>query len=412
MSKYSDADASTALSVLFQRNFAPYFVGNLLSSCGTWIQNISQVVLIFRLTGSTFQVAIVSFAQFIGVVILVPWTGAVADRFDRRRMLVFTQVWSAGVVALLGLITYIDMMNPTYLIAAALMVGVAKAFSVPLQQSLVPSLVAPRDLQPAVALNSVTFNLSRAVGPMIGAVLITTVGFTWAFLINALSYLGLVGALLVLKIPERERSAREMRPKLRDTIRLVRREGQMLPLLLTVAVVAVAVDPVNNLTPAFSVEVYDRSDTFTGVLTGSFGIGAAFGAALIVVRARASLRNISMAMTLVGVTIIGFGISTSGVVGIGVLFVAGLAFIVSVSLATTMLHMYVTEEHRGRVMALWSVAFLGVRPVASLVDGLVATWLGLRYAAFVMALPVLAGAVYVARWEKSPTVGSGSTNTA
>ena len=412
MSKYSDADASTALSVLFQRNFAPYFVGNLLSSCGTWIQNISQVVLIFRLTGSTFQVAIVSFAQFIGVVILVPWTGAVADRFDRRRMLVFTQVWSAGVVALLGLITYIDMMNPTYLIAAALMVGVAKAFSVPLQQSLVPSLVAPRDLQPAVALNSVTFNLSRAVGPMIGAVLITTVGFTWAFLINALSYLGLVGALLVLKIPERERSAREMRPKLRDTIRLVRREGQMLPLLLTVAVVAVAVDPVNNLTPAFSVEVYDRSDTFTGVLTGSFGIGAAFGAALIVVRARASLRNISMAMTLVGVTIIGFGISTSGVVGIGVLFVAGLAFIVSVSLATTMLHMYVTEEHRGRVMALWSVAFLGVRPVASLVDGLVATWLGLRYAAFVMALPVLAGAVYVARWEKSPTVGTGSTNTA
>lgn len=412
MSKYSDADASTALSVLFQRNFAPYFVGNLLSSCGTWIQNISQVVLIFRLTGSTFQVAIVSFAQFIGVVILVPWTGAVADRFDRRRMLVLTQVWSAGVVALLGLITYIDMMNPTYLIAAALMVGVAKAFSVPLQQSLVPSLVAPRDLQPAVALNSVTFNLSRAVGPMIGAVLITTVGFTWAFLINALSYLGLVGALLVLKIPERERSAREMRPKLRDTIRLVRREGQMLPLLLTVAVVAVAVDPVNNLTPAFSVEVYDRSDTFTGVLTGSFGIGAAFGAALIVVRARASLRNISMAMTLVGVTIIGFGISTSGVVGIGVLFVAGLAFIVSVSLATTMLHMYVTEEHRGRVMALWSVAFLGVRPVASLVDGLVATWLGLRYAAFVMALPVLAGAVYVARWEKSPTVGSGSTNTA
>ncbi|MFP6857105.1 MAG: MFS transporter [Roseibacillus sp.] len=398
--------------MLFQRNFAPYFVGNLLSSCGTWIQNISQVVLIFRLTGSTFQVAIVSFAQFIGVVILVPWTGAVADRFDRRRMLVFTQVWSAGVVALLGLITYIDMMNPTYLIAAALMVGVAKAFSVPLQQSLVPSLVAPRDLQPAVALNSVTFNLSRAVGPMIGAVLITTVGFTWAFLINALSYLGLVGALLVLKIPERERSAREMRPKLRDTIRLVRREGQMLPLLLTVAVVAVAVDPVNNLTPAFSVEVYDRSDTFTGVLTGSFGIGAAFGAALIVVRARASLRNISMAMTLVGVTIIGFGISTSGVVGIGVLFVAGLAFIVSVSLATTMLHMYVTEEHRGRVMALWSVAFLGVRPVASLVDGLVATWLGLRYAAFVMALPVLAGAVYVARWEKSPTVGSGSTNTA
>ena len=412
MSEHSDGDASSTLGVLSQRNFAPYFVGNLLSSCGTWIQNLSQVVLIFRLTGSTFQVAIVSFAQFIGVVILAPWTGAVADRFDRRRILVFTQVWSAGVVASLGLLTYANMMKPSYLIAAALMVGIAKAFSVPLQQSLVPSLVAPRDLQPAVALNSVTFNLSRAVGPMVGAVLITTVGFTWAFLINALSYLGLVGALLVLKIPEREKSARDARPRLRDTIRLVCRDGQMLPLLLAVAMVAVAVDPVNNLTPAFSVEVYGRTDTFTGVLTGSFGIGAAFGAALIVARARASLRNISMAMTLVGVPIIGFGISTSGVVGIGVLFVAGLAFIVSVSLATTMVHMNVTDEHRGRVMALWGVAFLGVRPVASLVDGLVATWLGLRYAAVVMPLPVLVGAAYIVRREKSLTVGTGGTTSA
>ena len=406
------AEASTTLGVLLQRNFAPYFIGNLLSSCGTWIQNIAQVVLIFRLTGSTFHVAMVTFAQFIGVVVLAPWTGAVADRFDRRRMLILTQVWSAGVVASLGLVTYLDIVNPTVLIVAALTVGVAKAFSVPLQQSLVPSLVTRADLQSAVALNSVTFNLSRAVGPMVGAVLIATVGFTWAFSINALSYLGLVGALLVLEIPERERSMTEGRPKLRDTIRLVRREGQMMPLLLTVAVVAVAVDPVNNLTPAFSVEVYGRADTFTGILTGSFGVGAAFGAVLIVARARVSLRNIAMAMTVVGATIIGFGASTSGAVGIAVLFLAGMAFIVSVSLATTMVHMQVTEEHRGRVMALWGVAFLGVRPIASLVDGLIATWLGLRYAAFLMALPVLAGAIYVARREKSLPVGVGSTTRA
>ena len=117
-------------------------------------------------------------------------------------------------------------------------------------------------------------------------------------------------------------------------------------------------------------------------------------------------------MTLVGVTIIGFGISTSGVVGIGVLFVAGLAFIVSVSLATTMVHMNVTDEHRGRVMALWGVAFLGVRPVASLVDGLVATGFGLRYAAVVMPLPVLVGAAYIVRREKSLTVGTGGTTSA
>ena len=401
-------EASTTLAVLRQRNFAPYFIGNLFSSCGTWIQNIAQVLLIFRLTGSTFQVSMVTFAQFIGVVVLAPWTGAVADRFDRRQMLILTQVLSAMVVASLGLVTYLEIVNPTVLIAAALTVGVAKAFSVPLQQSLVPSLVARRDLQSAVALNSVTFNLSRAVGPMVGALLIATVGFAWAFSINALSYLGLVVALLVVDIPERERSTGDVRPKLLDTVRLVRREGHMVPLLITVAVVAVAVDPVNNLTPAFSVEVYGRSDTFAGALTGAFGVGAAVGAVLVVARARASLRNISMAMALVGATIIGFGFSTRGAVGIAVLFIAGMAFIASVSLATTMVHMQVTEEHRGRVMALWGVAFLGVRPVASLVDGSVATWLGLRQAAFVMTLPVLVGAVYVARWAKKLPVGTRS----
>ncbi len=390
-------EKNSTFRVLMQRNFAPYFLGNLLSSSGTWIQNLAQAVLIFRLTGSTFLVSLVTFAQFLGVVVLAPWTGSAADRFDRRRLLMLTQIAQAAVVVALAIVTYFDVVNAAWLVGAALTVGVAKAFSVPPQQALVPQLVSRQDLQSAVALNSITFNLGRAIGPLVGAAIIATLGFTWAFGINALSYMAMVVALLMVDVPEHEKPARGVRPKLLETVRLVRHDPRIGPLLVVVGLVAVAVDPVNNLTPAFSVEIYGRSDTYTGILTGAFGLGAVIGAALIVARARASFRGIAIAMAAVGAAIAAFGLSTEGTVGLVALFVAGMAFITSVSLATTVVQMEVAEQHRGRLMALWGVAFLGVRPVASLIDGSVATLVGLREAAILMAIPVLVGAVFLAR---------------
>jgi MFS family permease len=396
-----EADSTSrrpAYRVLLQRNFAPYFFGNLFSASGTWIQNIAQSILIFRLTGSTFLVALVNFSQFLGVTVLAPWSGAAADRWDRRRLLITTQIVSASVVAGLALVTAVDLVNSYWLIGAALIVGCAKAFAVPPQQALVPALVDRADLQSAVALNAITYNLARAIGPVIGVVAIATLGFGWAFTINAGSHLIFVVALLMVEIPKREIPARR-RHGMRESLRLVRGDPTLGPLLVVVALVAVAVDPVNNLTPAFSVEIYGVSDTFAGVLTGAFGLGAAIAAGLVVARARASMRTIAIAMALVGIGILGFGISSHPALGVATMLVTGMAFISSVSLATTVVQLTVDEEHRGRVMALWGVAFIGLRPPASLIDGAVAEWIGLRYGAAVMAIPVLVGAFYIFRLE-------------
>ncbi len=395
-----DPPPSPPLRLLLRRNFGPYFVGNLMSNMGTWIQNIALALLIFRLTGSTFLVAMTTFSQFLGLIVLAPWTGSVADRFDRRRLIVLTQVVASLSGGILALVTYLGLVTPAWLIGTALLFSITKAFVLPAQQALVTQLVERKDLQAAVALNSITFNLARAVGPVIGAGLILTLGFTWAFSINALSYLALAGAVMVVRIESPEAGRSTERTSLLETIRVVRKDPLIGPLLIAVAATSIAVDPVNNLTPAFAVEIYGKPDTFTGVLIGMFGLGAALAAAFVVTKVRATFRSISLGMAGLGVAIVTFGMSGHPNTGMATLFVGGIMYIVSVTLSTTLVQINTAEDHRGRVMALWGVAFLGLRPLASLVDGSVATLVNVRMAALVMAVPVLLGAAYLARHSR------------
>ena len=392
-----DPPPSPPLRLLLRRNFGPYFVGNLMSNMGTWIQNIALALLIFRLTGSTFLVAMTTFSQFLGLIVLAPWTGSVADRFDRRRLIVLTQVVASLSGGILALVTYLGLVTPAWLIGTALLFSITKAFVLPAQQALVTQLVERKDLQAAVALNSITFNLARAVGPVIGAGVILTLGFTWAFSINALSFLALAGAVMVVRIESPEAGRSTERTSLLETIRVVRKDPLIGPLLIAVAATSMAVDPVSNLTPAFAVEIYGEPDTFTGVLIGMFGLGAALTAAFVVTKVRATFRSISLGMAGLGVAIVAFGMSGHPNTGMVALFVGGIMYIVSVTLSTTLVQINTAEDHRGRVMALWGVAFLGLRPLASLVDGSVATLVNVRMAALVMAVPVLLGAAYLAR---------------
>ena len=148
------------------RNFGPYFAGNFLSNCGTWFQNIAQALLVYRLTGSTFLVGVVNFAQFGGVFLLAPWAGRAADRYDRRRLLVVTQFGALAVSLTMAALTQADVATAPIVILLALAMGLTLAFAIPALLALVPLLVEQHDIAPAIALNTVTFNLARAVGPV------------------------------------------------------------------------------------------------------------------------------------------------------------------------------------------------------------------------------------------------------
>jgi MFS family permease len=340
-----------------------------------WFQTLGQSVLVYRLTESELYLGLVNFAQFFGVLLLSPWGGSAADRFDRRRVLIAAQISCAAPTAVLALLTAVDAITAELVVALVLLAGLSYGFSTPAMHALIPSLVPRDSLAVAIALNSTTYNLARAAGPVAGAVVIHELGIAWAFGINAASYLALVVGLLLVTPAPVERPAE--RPRFRDTLGLLRRRPLLAALLAVSATAAVASDPVATLAPAFAEQVLDVSDVVGGYLLGAFGLGAVLAA--VVVAGRVGTRAaLAVRLAALGVGIAGFGLAPSIAVALPFLGLAGAAFLSSNAAATTRLQLEVEEEHRGRVMALWGIAFIGTRPLASLVDGVLAAAIGLR----------------------------------
>ncbi len=381
-----------AFRVVGQRNFGPYFLGNALSASGTWFQNLAASLLVYRLTHSPFLLGVLNFAQFLPVLLLAPWAGAAADRFERRHILLVAQSAAVVLSATLGLLAFADLASEWVVIGFGLLLGVSSGFSAPAQLALVPSLVQARDLGAAIALNSMTFNLARAIGPVLAAAAVAAFGIPVAFLINAGSYLVFVAALLLVHPRPQQRAASA---PLRESLALLRSQPRLLWLLFVVMAVGFASDPVNTESPAFA-HAFGYSDTVAGVIIGVFGAGAVT-AALFFAGREGSPRLTVATLTILTFGIVAFSLSPSIWVGFVFLFAAGFGYLASNARATTQLQLEVDERQRGRIMALWSIAFLGLRPFASLLDGAIAVVAGVRVAGVVLALPALAAALLIRR---------------
>ncbi len=343
-----------AWRVLRTREFGFYFLGNALSASGGWFQNLAGALLIYRLTHSAFLLGVLNFSNFIPILVLAPWAGSIADRVDRRRLLLLTQTIAVGLAGGLALLRWGGAATPAVVIGFALALGVVSAFSAPAQQALIVSLVPREEVSTAVALNSMTFNLARVLGPALAAVTVTYLGIAAAFALNSLSYLVFVCVLLLVR-PRPQRRATAEESRLRESFHLLRREPRLVAFLLIVTAVGFASDPVNTLAPAFA-HAFGHRDTVSGAIIGVFGAGP---------------------------------------LGLVLLFVAGFGYLASNTAATTQLQLGVDETQRGRIMALWSMGFLGLRPVASLLDGAIASVAGVRAAGVVLAVPALAGAAII-----------------
>ncbi len=386
----------SSLRVLAQRDFGPYFAGNLLSNCGTWFQSIAQSLLIYRITGSTFMVGVVTFAQFAGTILLVPWSGAAADRFDRRRLIIGTQIGAMAVTATLALLAALRLDTVPVILALAMLLGLVTAFGSPAMNAIVASLVSRDDLGAAIAMNSVTYNLARAVGPVAGAFVVARFGIPWAFGINSLSFGALIAALLIVR-PRPQDAPPKERPKLMDSVRLVRQDTKLLALLGVVASVSFALDSVTTLAPAFATRVFHRPDTLSGFLIGAFGAGAVVAALTATGPSETPYRRIAAMLTLLGAGICIYAVMPVLTLAFVALAVGGFGYLAGQTRATTLLQLGVPDHQRGRIMALWSVCFLGSRPIASLIDGALASVVGVHVAAVAMTLPVFAAAAMMAR---------------
>lgn len=380
--------------VLLHRNFGPYFVGSLVSYSGTWFQNIAQSLLVYRLTGSIFMVGVINFAQFAAILLLSPLSGVAADRFDRKKLIIVTHIGASALTLLLAVLTWADHITTLLAVLFAFGIGTSTALSLPAMQAMVPMLVSEDEVPAAVALNTITFNFSRALGPVMGVFVIVQWGIGTAFFFNSLSYLIMIMGVLLVQ-PRAQAVVGQAR--LRDSLRVIRGSRELRTMIILVALISLTVDPINTLTPGFATEIFGRADTFTGFLIGAFGAGAVVGAFVLATVWRPSHRRMAATLCFFAAMMMIFSLSSEPVIGIVSLFLAGVGFLLSQSSATIILQTSVADAHRGRVMALWTVSYLGIRPIASLIDGSAAAIVGLRFTAVLMTIPTLIGAVMVIR---------------
>ena len=331
------------------------------------------------------------FAQFGPILLLAPWTGSAADRFDRRKLLLATQSAQTILTATLAVLAFAGAATEYVVLGFSFVLGTLTALALPAQQALLASLVSRDDLPSAVALNSLTYNLARAVGPSLAALVIDAFGVAIAFAVNSFSYVLLATAVLIVRPRPQERAVSS---RLSESIRLVWQNPRLAAYLLIVAVVGFASDPVNALGPAFA-RAFGHDETVGGYLLGVFGAGAVTAAILVAGRVAGSRRRMALTLGLLGGGMALFSLTPWLPLALVFLFIAVFGYLASNTSATSRLQLEVAESQRGRIMALWGIAFLGVRPLASLVDGAIASTAGVRAAGVVLALPAIAAALLI-----------------
>jgi MFS family permease len=383
-------------SPLRHREFRLYFVGNLTSNCGTWLQNVALGVFMLELTHRSTWVGITAFALFLPVVFLTLPAGALADRVSRLKILMLSQLFAAALATLLTGLAAAGAVNRYAVVAIAFGIGVSTAIAIPAMQALLPHLVPESELAEAIQMNAVTFNVARVVGPIVAAVTLAGLGTTWAFGINAASFLVLAGALALIGTPPYPRAGGSPGP-IREGLRYAWEHVRTRTALLGVAVIGVTLDPITTLSPAMAKEFGHRNAA--GWLVAAWGFGAVFtitvGAPLLRAAARHGLGWAGLVALSIGIA--GFGAAQGFPLAMAALFVAGAGYITAAMTFTTTIQRDVPERLRGRVMALWSLAFLGTRPLAGLVDGRLADMFSPHVAAAVFAIPAVVAAVIVRR---------------
>lgn len=345
------------------------------------MQWVAQAWLVYRLTGSAVLLGTVGFASQVPVFLLSPIGGVVADRRDRRRVLLATQ--SASMVLALGLalLTLSGRIEVWQLLALAAMLGVANGFDIPARQSFVVELVGRQDLVNAIALNSSMFNGARILGPAIAGIVVAAVGEGFCFLANAVSYLAVLASLLAIRLPPRARLAparSSPAAQILEGWRFVAGTSPIRALLLLLGLVSLTGMPYAVLMPVIAEDVLHAGASGLGLLMGASGTGALIGA--LVLARRTSLRGlgswVAWAALAFGAALVAFSLSRQFWLSVVLLLPVGFSMLLQMSSSNTLIQSMVPDELRGRVMSAYSMMFMGMSPLGALLAGTLAEAVG------------------------------------
>lgn len=390
------------LRALRHDNYRRFWLGALVSNSGTWLQNLAVPYVLLEITDAASWVGFAAFASIFPAMVLGPVAGNLADRFDRRKVLLVGQFAAAVAAAALCAAWVWGVRSPGVLVALAAAGGVISGFTLPTWQSFVPTLVESEDLPSAISLNSLQFNIARAIGPAAGGALIAALGPAWAFGLNAASF-GAVLLALALVDPRSTRQHRNPQPILKgfvSSIRYIRGQPGIGVGIALAACVAFLGFPVITFVVVYAKQVYRVDPWALGLLSGLMGVGAILAAPIVagVFGDLSRAKTVRVAMPLYGLTIMIFGSSTAVWQGATGLFFSGMGFLTIVATSNTAVQTIVADRIRGRVMATRIMTFTGAYPLGALLQTSLADLFGPRPVVTVAgAVLTLAGLIVVFR---------------
>jgi MFS family permease len=393
------------LRALRYRNFQLFFGGQLISLIGTWMDNIAEAWLVYRLTGSSLLLGTVAFAGQIPVFLLAPIGGMVADRWNRRYIVIATQASSMVLAMILALLTLSGRVRVWEVILLASLMGVVNAFDIPTRQAFLVEMVGREDLMNAIALNSSMFNGARIIGPAIAGVLVATVGEGWCFFANSVSYIAVIAGLLLMHIARTPPDLRQAPPleRIAEGFRFVRDTAPIRALLMLLGLVSLVAMPYSVLMPIFAARILHGNARTLGVLMGATGVGALAGALTLATRrgVRGLGRWVAMACTGFGVSLILFSFSRWYLVSVLFLVPVGFMMMLQMASSNTLIQAMVPDRLRGRTMAVYSMMFMGMAPLGALLSGALADRIGAQWTVALGGVgAVIGGAVFFRQLPK------------
>jgi len=395
--------AGGTFRALRHRNFQLFFGGQIISLVGTWMQTVAQAWLIYRLTGSGALLGLLGFVGQIPILLLSPLAGLVADRWPRQRVVIATQTASMLLAFILAALTMTGHILVWEIIGLATLLGIVNAFDVPARQSFLIEMVGRDDLLNAIALNSSMFNGARVAGPAIAAAVVAVVGEGWCFLLNGVSYLAVIAGLFLMRIEKTKTVHDGAAPleKLREGLRFARHTKPIRALLTLAATVSFMALSYSVLMPIFADRILHGGVNAYGQLMGAVGVGAMFGALVLAMRQQLrGLGNVvAYSATGLGASLVLFSVSHWFWVSFTILMVSGFTMMMQFTATNTLIQAMVPDQLRGRVMALYSMMFLGMSPIGSLLAGLLADRIGAPVTVAIGGLAsCLGGLAFARKW--------------
>jgi MFS family permease len=379
------------------RNFALFWSGALVSNIGTWLQNVALAWVVLELTESAFWVSMVTFTQFIPTLLFGLFGGLMADRLDRRRVLLVTQTMAMCFATALAVVTWTGHASVATLLPIIGAAGIAMAFNAPAFQALIPDLIPSRLILDAVSLNSTQFSIARVLGPAMGGLILATIGAGWAFGVNALSFLAVIAALLMIRTERHDRPTSSGARALFGGVRAAYESRAITMLLVATAICSVFGAPVIALLSVMAKHVLGLGAGGYGGLFAMFSIGAVAGALATgaLVRRFGLRMAIGTGMGILAALIAAFAASRNLVISSILLVGIGAVYTMSVSATNSGLQTAVPARKRGRVMSLYMMAWGGLFPVGALIAGIVASHIGAPRTLGLMTIPLAIGAAAI-----------------